>query len=188
VKRGFVLAIAFTALLFVPLGGARADTTTARATESAWYRPPPTCVLPIGCGPTESVPPLSTYPAGTLHVGLTAGVEDSRSYIKLDLGALPSGARVRGGKLTVPLADSSAGTASPETAQAIACWVNVPFTPVEGSLAPPPSIDCSNPTSVAYVPGPPAAITVDLANVAARWRAGETNNGLALVPAPGAGS
>ena len=38
-----------------------------------------------------------------------------------------------------------------------------------------------------YVPGPPAVFTVDLSNFAARWAAGETNNGIAIVPAPGPG-
>ena len=176
---------AFGAMVFVPLGDARAETTTTATTDEAWYRPPPTCVLPIGCGPTDAVPPVSQYPAGTLHVGVTVGVEDSRTYLKLDLGAVPTGARLRDGTVTIPVAPASDGTASPETAQAIACWVNAPFTPVEGSFAPPPSVDCSNPAPVSYEPGPPAVAVVDLGGFAPRWATGEANNGIALIPTPG---
>ena len=182
-KRSVLLLIALGALVFVPLGGARAETTTAATTDEAWYATPPTCALPTGCGPTEALPPVQRYPAGTLHVGVTAGLEDSRTYLKLDLGAIPAGGRARGGTLTLAVAPASDGSVRPEAAQVVACWVNDPFTPVEGSLAPPPSVDCSNPAPATYVPGPPAVMTVDLANFAARWATGEANNGIALVPA-----
>jgi hypothetical protein len=164
-------------------GPARAETASAPVTDDAWFTPPPTCALPIGCGPTDSLPPLSRYPAGTLHVGLTAGIEDSRTYLKIDLGAVPAGGTLTGGTLTLPVAPAADGTTSPETSQIAACFVTSNFTPVEGSLAPPPSIDCSSTIDATYVPGPPAVLVVQLAPFASRWAAGETNYGVALVPA-----
>ena len=186
-RRPLLLMLVLGALLFVPLRGARADTTTASTTEEGWYRTPPTCVLPVGCGPTDSLPPVSQYPAGTLHVGVFAGTEEARTYLKLDLGVIPAGGRVRGGTLTLAVAPAADGTASPETAQMLACWVNAPFAAAEGSLATPPSIDCANAPLVTYVAGPPAVFTIDLANFASRWAAGETNDGIAVVPVPGQG-
>lgn len=182
-RRTMLLLTALGALMFVPLGGARAETTTAATTDEAWYTAVPTCALPTGCGPTDALPPVPRYPPGTLHVGVAAGVEESRTYLNFDLGGIPSGGKVRGGTLTIPVAPPQDGSVSPEAAQITACWVNTPFTPVEGSVAPPPSIDCSNSAPATYVSGPPAVMTVDLANFAARWAVGEANNGIALVPA-----
>ena len=182
-RRPLLVLIVLGALIFVPLGGARAETTTAATTEEAWYTAVPTCALPTGCGPTDALPPVPRYPPGTLHVGVAAGFEESRTYLKLDLGGIPTGGKVRGGTLTIPIAPPQDGSVAPETAQISVCWVNVAFTQVEGSVAPPPSIDCSNPAPATFVPGPPAALTVDLANFAARWAVGEPNNGIAIVPA-----
>jgi hypothetical protein len=186
VTRRRLLLLALLAFAFVPSGPARAESTPASTTDEAWYATPPTCGLPTGCGPTESLPPISRYPAGTLHVGVTGGLEDSRTYLKLDLTGVPSDATLTGGTLTLPIASAADGTSSPETAQVAACFVGAPFAPAEGSVAPPPAVDCSTSVAATFAPGPPALLTVDLSAFAARWGAGEANNGLALLPAPGA--
>ena len=172
-------------LTFFAVGPTRAETSTGATTDEAWFAPPPTCALPLGCGPTDSLPPVSRYPAGTLHVGVTAGLEDARSYLKLDLGSVPSGATLTGGTLIIPVAGAADGTSSPETAQLAACFATSAFTPVEGSLAPPPAVDCGSTSLATYAAGPPAQLTIDLAPFASRWAAGETNYGIALMPAPG---
>ena len=183
-RRGLLL-LALVGLVVMPTSPARAAEAFASTSDEAWYAPPPTCALPTGCGPTESLPPLSRYPAGTLHVGVTAGLEDARTYLKLDLGGVPFDATVTGGTLTLPVAPAADGTSSPEMAQVAACFVTAPFAPAEGSVAPPPAVDCSTTATAVYEPGPPAVLTVDLAAFTARWGAGETNNGIALLPAAG---
>lgn len=170
-----------------PGAPARADSADAKPATEAWYATPPTCALPVGCGPTDSLPPVSRYPAGTLHVGLTGGAEDSRSYVRLGLDGFPSDATVTGGSLTIPVAGSDAGTLSPETAQVVACFVTSAVTDSEGTFATPPATDCSASAPAKYAPGPPATLTVDLAPFVSRWSQGDANNGIALVPAPGAG-
>jgi hypothetical protein len=170
-------------LALVPSGPARAESASARPEVEAWYATPPTCALPVGCGPGQTLPTLSRYPAGSLHVGVTAGAEDSRSYVKLGLSGIPSGASVTSGSLTIPVAGTDAGTSSPETAQVVACFVTSTVTDSEGTFAAPPTADCSTTAPATYAPGPPAVLTVDLTSFAARWAAGEANNGIALLPA-----
>lgn len=165
-----------------PTMGARADSTTAATTDEAWYAPPPTCALPTGCGPTDSVPPVPRYPAGTLHVGVEAGLEEARTYLKVNLGTVPSGATLTGGTLTLPIGPSGDGTASPETAKVVACRVTGSFATAEGSSAPPPPVDCGTTTTAHYAAGPPAVLTVDLTPFTARWATGEANAGIALLP------
>jgi hypothetical protein len=167
-----------------PGAPARAESTSARPEAEAWYATPPTCTLPVGCAPGQGLPALPRYPAGTLHVGMTAGLEDSRSYVKLSLSSLPTGATVTGGSLTIPVAGNDAGTLSPETAQVAACFVTADVGDAEGSFAAPPAVDCTTTAPATYVPGPPALLTVDLSAFASRWAESEPNNGIALVPAP----
>jgi len=181
-RRLLMVLTAFAALAFAPTMSARADTATAATTDEAWYAPPPTCGLPTGCGPTDSLPAVSRYPAGTLHVGVDAGFEDARTYLKLNLGAVPTGASIVGGTLTMPVAPSADGTSSPDTAQVVACRVTGPFTAVEGSPAPPPPVDCGTTTTARYSAGPPAVLTVDLTPFTSRWSTGEPNTGIALLP------
>jgi hypothetical protein len=181
-RRLLVVVAAFAAIGFAPTMSAHADTTTAATTDEAWYAPPPTCALPTGCGPTDSAPAVSRYPAGTLHVGVEAGFEEARTYLKLNLGSVPAGASLTGGTLTMPVAPSADGTSSPDTAQVVACRVTGPFAAVEGSPAPPPPVDCGTTTTAHYAAGPPAILTVDLSPFTASWSAGEPNTGIALLP------
>jgi hypothetical protein len=186
-RRLLVLVAVVGGLWFLAPGApARAETTNAAVTEDAWYAPLPTCLLPIGCGPTESVPATSRYPAGTRHVGLTAGVEDARSYLKLDLLGVPPLATFTGGTLTIPIGPTEDGSATPEAAQVVACLATAPFAASEGSPAPPPPVDCATSAPAQYQPGPPAVLVVDLTPFAARWASGTENNGIALLPATGA--
>src|SRR5437660_1637191 len=185
ITRPLLLLGAAAALALAPAAVARADTANASITEDAWYAPPPTCALPLGCGPTDAIPPTSRYPAGTLHIGATGGVEDARSYLKLDLGAIPSDGTVDGGTLTIPIGPSSDGTSSPETAQIAACLATGPFEAATGSSAPPPAVDCNTTAPAKYSAGSPAVLTVDLSPFLTKWAAGAANNGIALMPAPG---
>jgi len=184
VPRALALGACLAAggLLFAP--SASADSATVGVAGAAWYSPPPSCALPTGCGPTDSLPPASVYPAGTLHVGVRAGVEEARTYLKLDLESLPADAKVTGVTLTLPVAPGDAGTVDAADARMVACWLPHSFTPASGSAAPPPEVDCSTSADAVPAGGEPSRFTVDLRAFAARWASGEANNGLALVPAP----
>jgi hypothetical protein len=87
--------------------------------------------------------------------------------------------------LTLPVAPSGDGSVQPETATVVACFATEPFAPGEGTVAPPPAVDCTTSMAAKYGAGPPAVLTVDLSPFATRWAAGDANNGIALVPAPG---
>lgn len=128
------------------LGGgssARAAEMTVGLAKDAWYQ------SPAGLSGTPVDAP-TTYPDGTLHVGVTGGTEQARSYVEIDLSALPRGAELTGGTLRLPVLGSEAGTSSFETARLRACLATEPFEEVAGSSATPPPIDCD--TSAAAVP------------------------------------
>ena len=100
---------------------------TERPTAEAWFR--------LG----GALPPgASTYPEGTLHVGVVAGQESDRSYLAFKV-AVPDGATATAAQLVVPL-DADAGTTSPETAVVQAC-ATVAFD--DGASGVPPAADCA---------------------------------------------
>ena len=133
----------------------------------------------------EVVPP-SPYAAGTLHVGYSGAAEDSRTYLELNLSAIPFGAELSGGTLTLPVAtDPQAGTLLPETAALQACLVatSVPDA-IDGGINGAQPADCETSSPGVFVPAEgerPAAFTVDLAPFADAWAIGTA--ALAVVPA-----
>ena len=181
-RKRFLFTAALVGLALVPGTPARAETATAGPEAEAWYAPSPTCTTPVGCLP---LPALSAYPAGTMHVGVRAGLEEARTYLRLALDGLPADATLTGGTLTIPVGGPEMGTASPETASVVACYGYAPFAPAEASTAPPPAVDCTTTAPARYEAGAPATLTVDLTPFATRWGAGEPNDGIALLPAPG---
>lgn len=200
-----VLAGAVTlVVLLLPTAGASAQPTSVKAAPSAeaWYRTVPAppaavpvpspCPLPVGCSPglptPLPTPPPSQYAAGTLHVGVLAGAEESRTYLTLDLSALPSGSQLSGGTLTLPIAsDPQAGTASPDTAKLRACLVSDPVKDgVDGDVQTPPKADCATSSPASYVAAAgqvPAQFKVDLAPFSSSWTGG--SGSLVIVPAAG---
>ncbi|CAA9222789.1 MAG: hypothetical protein AVDCRST_MAG57-680 [uncultured Blastococcus sp.] len=173
----------------VPALAQATETTTAGTGAEAWYRPPPTCASPLGCGPIAAPP--SPFAPGTLRVGFSAGAEEARTYFTLDLAALPAGTVPLGGTVTLPVATGPRdGTRAPETAKVRLCLVTEEVKDgVEGDIGPPPAIDCMLAQSpAAFTPAAeavPAALTADLTPFAAAWAAGTPNLGLAVVPAEG---
>ena len=182
-KIGLLLAVAGTVLF--PMWSARsagADTAAQSTTEDAWYRPPPSCGLVNGCGPAAPVPPVSPYPAHTLHVDVTAGVEDARTYLKFD-PTTPTDATLTGGAMVLPIAPNADGSLQPETSTVTACLAVEAFAPGEGTMTAPPAVDCATSAPATYTAGPPAALTVDLTPFLLRWKSGAPNDGIALLPA-----
>lgn len=162
------------ALLFALVGSApaRADTEVIVPTaKESWYFTTPVAAPP-------GAPALSPYPAGTLHVGVSGGQEDSRSYIALDLGSLPADAEMTGGTLVLPVAPAAAGTRSPESARLRVCRADDPDEDVEGSTAPPPAADCSLSADAEY-DADASVFEADLAQFI-----GFLDGGLAIVPRP----
>lgn len=157
-------------------GTSQASQPAAFAAE-AWFRPALTCDSPVGCLPV-SVP--SGYPEGTLHVGVLAGQEESRSYVSL---RLPT-AGIQGGTLTLPVAAAADGTVQAASAKLRACLVTgVVKDKVAGDMTRAPSPDCTvSSPAVAKTSGADTTLTVDLAPFAVEWSGGQIGS-LALVPA-----
>jgi hypothetical protein len=175
-------AVAAPATAVLAAGG---GTTVVKPSAEAWYRATPVCALPTGCADAGQAP--SPYAADTLHVGVTAGAEDSRTYLQLDLSALPAGTTPSGGTLLLPIAaGSSDGTRAADTARLQACAVTAPVEDADGSFAAPPAVDCEaaavEATYVAAQGEDPAAFTVNLADLATAWESA-TPGALALLPA-----
>ena len=187
-------------LLPVPVRAAQDDSITVQPQAESWYRPiatarslvPNTCELPvIGCGPatpSPPVPPPSPYPPGFLHVGVGAGIEESRTYLALDLSSLPFDAVMTGGTLTLPITtDPTAGVALADAAKVRACHVGIFIRDgAAGDLTGAPEVDCTLASSASYVApqgGEPASLVVDLSPFIEAWAGGLA--ALALVPEEG---
>ncbi|HEU5033265.1 MAG TPA: hypothetical protein VFT62_00745 [Mycobacteriales bacterium] len=162
-----------------PLATDRTVTVTVADTVEAWYAASPIdlCTTPLGC-----TPPVSPYPADTLHVGVAGGQETARTYVLPDLSAL-AGATGATGTMTLPVATGGQdGTSSPETAKIEACLTTKPVTDgTDGSTAPPPAVDCTTKVPARY-DAKHSAFTVDLTPFLASWSAGAPPFGIALLP------
>lgn len=176
--------------LFLP-GGAPAvasESGTANASTSteAWYTTTGACADPVDC---TAAPEPPVYPENTLHVDIKAGKPTAATYLQFDTSALPIGAEISGGKLTLPIdTEPSDGSLAPETAKLVACAVTEPIQEANGSAAEPPKTDCKAVSAPAqFKEGKAPAFTVDLAAFASQWS--QTSEAqLALLPAPKAES
>lgn len=190
-RRRLGLAAAVTAAALgvaAPALAAPGGTKTVGDSAEAWYRSTPTCALPTGCADVTGAP--SPYAAGTLHVGVLTGMQESRTYLALDLTTLPPSTKPTGGTLLLPVATGSMdGTAAPETATLQACAVSDALGASDGSFAAPPATDCKAASAPAtFVPASgsdPAAFTVPLAALARAWDTGSIPGAVAVLPADG---
>src|SRR3989442_997403 len=113
------ISLLLLGISLVGLPAAHADSGAAKTKSEAWYNITP-AGTPAGAPASAGVVP-PTYGSDTLHVGITQGQEDSRTYLALDLSAIDSGAAIDGGTLRVPV-DAGDGSRSPETARVQACF------------------------------------------------------------------
>jgi hypothetical protein len=188
------------ALLLVPVPvEAQEGPVTVEPRAEAWYRTvpgapdgaPSACDLPTGCGPAvpkPPVPPPSVYPSGTLHVGVAAGTEESRSYLTLDLSAVPAGAELVGGTLRLPIAsDPNSGTAAPDLAKVRVCDVPTFVRDgADGDLTGAPKVDCATSSLATFVEGQgdkPGEFLVDLTPFVGKW----SNGGASIAVLPDKG-
>jgi hypothetical protein len=127
--------------------------------------------------------PTSPYPADTLHAGVAGGQETARAYVVPNLLALPLGATLTDGTMTLPVTtDSQAGTVGPDTAKIRACLATKPVTDgVQGSSETPPDVDCKTSAPLKY-DAKKSVFTIDLAPLIAAWSKGAPQFGVGLVP------
>ena len=176
-----------------PLAAAATATYPAAITAESWYRGGaadrpalPPCGLPaVGCAPVPDVTPPNQYPTGTLHVGVAAGAEDSRTYLTLVSSSVPFDQAVTGGTLTLPvLTETESGTVAPETASLRACLVAAPVkNGVEGAAGGAPAADCKTASAARFAAAQGSVgpqFVIDLAPFAQAFAIGEVS--LALVP------
>jgi hypothetical protein len=172
------------AIGFVPVASAD-ETMSLVAATSAWYQPNPTCAQASGCVTTGSLPvpppvdiPLSPYPAGTLHVGYSAGQETARSYLGFPVSSVDG--TVTAATLDVPLDVTAAdGSTQPESSHVQACLVSADIKRTEGSISPPPLASCEQHALLSYVATPSPHLHADLAPLLGGLL---TTSGIALLP------
>ena len=144
--------------------------------KESWYNTTPACVSLVDC---STLPPVTPYPEDTLHVATSGGEETAGTYLSF-APALPLGAVIQGGTLTLPVdTEPSHGSASPETARIIACLTTPEFDETRGSFEKPPDADCEVRKSALYSEKR-ALFEVELSRFAAHWTVGEV--ALALLP------
>ena len=171
-------AIAGAAVVgFTPVAAAETTVTVAPTAES-WYQPNPTCLTPAGCVGAGTVPAASPYPAGTLHIGLSAGKETARSYVAMPLVAVTG--NITAAALTVPLDTNPAdGAFSSESAKVQVCLTSAPLVQARGSFDPPPSTDCSATAPATYVAVPQPHLEANLGPLVDRL---QSATGVVLLP------
>jgi hypothetical protein len=164
-RRRLAYVVGLLAALVGGTPAARAASAEVGTSMEAWY---------------ARVPSVEARPPDTLHVGVLLGVEESRTYLALDLAGVDA-ARVTGGTLRLPV--DLASSRSPELGAIDVCSVGSPGPAVMGSTDDPPAVDCSV-TAPAKFDAAAGALLADLAPFASAL----ATTGLALVPhapAPG---
>lgn len=145
-------------------------------TVEAWYH---MAASDLNAAPLTGTPTFSPYPEKTLHIGASAGKEDSRTYLVLDVTDLPFGATITGGKLVLALDEENSTT--PQDAGMQACYVaKPPEKSVEGSFDTPPKPDCSISSKATYRKKPRPYFVVDLAAFVSTLTSAA--GGIALMP------
>ncbi|MGH2806766.1 MAG: hypothetical protein ACRDKT_05770 [Actinomycetota bacterium] len=123
----------------------RANTSTAL---EAWYYVADDSYEPPA--PLPVVPdPVNPYGENTLHVGITGGQEDTRTYIALDVEDLPVTFELIDGTLILPIAESN-GTINAEDSRVSVCLATLPPKAEEGSFEEPPEVDCKTKSPATY--------------------------------------
>lgn len=164
-RAALVCLLLFSISLWIPAGwtAPAPNREVVNSDLEAWYH-----VFPDSGQEAPALPvtpdPVNPYQANTLHVGVTGGQEESRTYFDLDLDALPTDFVVVGGLLELPI-DVSQGSPTQGAANALVqlCLaLAMPEKPVEGSFEAPPDIDCDTRSVGNYVEKPYPRVLIDL--------------------------
>lgn len=163
------------------------ETVEVTTSHESWYHVTPlnapSLLPPAGGVRPPSVPPevpsLSPFAANRLQVGLVAGVESARTYLRLAAGSVDG--EVVGGVLRLPLdLDPGAGSLLPDSSGLVACVARGVGPEVEGSFGEMPSVDCGTTSPVIAGDGAEPVLTVDLAPFGFLVQ----DEGIALIPSP----
>lgn len=157
--------------------------TRAGDAAEAWYDTSEStlCSSPVGCPPVTL--PLTSYPANTLHVGVSEGTQTSTTYLLPDLSAYLGSALPTAGSMTLPLATVSGnGNDNPSAAAIEACLSSAAFPDgTQASTGPPPPTNCSVHAQLAYTG---SGFTLDLTPFLHAWSTGTPDYGVALLAEP----
>lgn len=141
--------MAFVVLAALAPGAAGASAPATPVAE-AWY--------PSGVGQVAAL----VYPNDTLHVGMAAGQESDRTYLRFDLPSRPEEAVLDGVTVTIPIA-ADAGTLAAENAVIRACAVPGGFE--EEGDASPPEVDCEAGVDAVFAEGETPTFTVEVGSL-----------------------
>lgn len=163
VKRAAVVSLLLFALsLWAPPAWTQTAPEKAKTDTSleAWYYVADDAQEPPA--PLPVIPdPVNPYGENTLHVGITGGQEESRTYVTLDVTDLPAAFKLVEGKLTMPIAPDS-GTIGAEDARVQLCLALPPTKSTEGSFEEPPEVDCKTRSPAGYREKPLPRLEADL--------------------------
>src|SRR5687767_9836447 len=200
IRAGAGIVVAVMALLVaLPLTAAAATATVGNGDE-AWFLAKkeflaenptgedPTCGLPTDCNVAGQVTRPSPHPEGVLAVAANAGDPDAQAYFNFDTAALPLGAVVTGGTVTLPVAqDPEARNARAGDAKMVACLVTgfIPGGADAGSYADRPEYAKNICVPVKQAkPDPELTYTFDLERFGKEWSNGAFMNGVTLMMDP----
>ena len=200
IRAGAAVVTAVMLLLVaLPLTAAAATATVGNGDE-AWFLAKkeflkenpsgedPTCALPTDCNVAGQAVRPSPHPEGVLVVASNAGDPDAQMYFNFDTSALPFGAVVTGGTVTLPVAkDPEARNANAANAKMVACLVTgfIPGGADAGSYADRPRWDENVCVPVKQTkPDPDLTYSVDLERFGKAWASGTFMNGITLMQDP----
>jgi hypothetical protein len=173
---------------FLPLAHASTQTHQVIPTTEAWYQPNPTCTSPAGCvglgqlpvAPPASLPALTAYPVGSMHIAVAGGQETARSYLSFALPRLDG--TLTAASIDIPLDTAQAdGSVTPESSHVLMCSFTGSITPASGSIDAPPTASCTSSALATYVATPAPHLHADLTPLLSSLSGGA---GLALLPDP----
>ncbi len=142
----------------------------------AWYY-----VADEGAEPPVPPPvlpdPVNPYGENTLHVSVTGGQEETRTYLTLDTASLPVTFELIEGILELSI-DPGGVTLNPDTARVQVCLSDPPPESVEGSFEEPPEVDCASKVPATYEAEPSPHLVADITDFGTDL----TFSGLAIMP------
>jgi hypothetical protein len=140
------------------------EEATVSTDVEAWYYVADKGVAPA---PLPAIPdPFSPYGENTLHVSITGGSEDARTYVTLDTTALPTIFELVEGTRELPI-DLSGVTIGADTSRVQVCLATPPPESAEGSFEEPPDVDCSTRTPATYKAEPYPHLLADITDFGA---------------------
>ena len=179
-RAALVLGLLATVTLWSP-AASNAQTpvveeVTVPTDIEAWYYVADDAIEPPA--PIPMLPdPVNPYGENTLHVSITGGSEDARTYVTLDMTALPTIFELVEGTLELPV-DPGGVTIGADTSRVHVCLAVPPSESVEGSFEEPPEVDCGTKAPATYKAEPYPHLLADITDFGADL----SFSALAIVP------